>query len=354
VLENTISVGELYDAVITNTLDGLRVRLSDVDIEPNVVVWRGRHGANVKPDTIAHCVHAVRTLIPERRPFHRSKFTSNELDAWLAAYPAGQRTRRKAHSAMSNFAAYLVKARVLDHNPKRSISALPAGAQRLRYLDLPEIKRLANISRSRFAHSPRCSAARESTCRRRSVSASAMSMPLDERSEQRDRKRTHATGSYAWRNGRGRTSRNGMRPCAQTTYYSLTSIGGRQVMPTELRASEQRSRTIRCEISGTPMRCAPLEQGRRQNSSRDNLDTGTRCSCSKCTGASRQASKSATKGKDWLTCKTRKLLESQRNPVQLPVTPPRNNMSQPQSSDWLTNSRGGTRTRDPGIMSAVL
>ena len=32
-------------------------------------------------------------------------------------------------------------------------------------------------------------------------------------------------------------------------------------------------------------------------------------------------------------------------------TPPRNDMSQPQSSDWLTNSRGGTRTRDPGIMS---
>jgi integrase len=35
-------------------------------------------------------------------------------------------------------------------------------------------------------------------------------------------------------------------------------------------------------------------------------------------------------------------------------TVPRNNMSQSQSSDWLTNSRGGTRTRDPGIMSAVL
>jgi hypothetical protein len=29
-------------------------------------------------------------------------------------------------------------------------------------------------------------------------------------------------------------------------------------------------------------------------------------------------------------------------------------MSQPQLSDWLIDSRGGTRTRDPGIMSAVL
>jgi hypothetical protein len=38
----------------------------------------------------------------------------------------------------------------------------------------------------------------------------------------------------------------------------------------------------------------------------------------------------------------------------IPCTAPRNDMSQPQSSDWLTDSRGGTRTRDPGIMSAVL
>jgi hypothetical protein len=31
-------------------------------------------------------------------------------------------------------------------------------------------------------------------------------------------------------------------------------------------------------------------------------------------------------------------------------TVPPNGMSQPQSSDWLIDSRGGTRTRDPGIM----
>ena len=31
-----------------------------------------------------------------------------------------------------------------------------------------------------------------------------------------------------------------------------------------------------------------------------------------------------------------------------------NESSQPQRSDWLDDSRGGTRTHDPGIMSAVL
>ena len=33
---------------------------------------------------------------------------------------------------------------------------------------------------------------------------------------------------------------------------------------------------------------------------------------------------------------------------------PENNSSQSPESDWLANSRGGTRTHDPGIMSAVL
>jgi hypothetical protein len=33
---------------------------------------------------------------------------------------------------------------------------------------------------------------------------------------------------------------------------------------------------------------------------------------------------------------------------------PRNDLSQPPESDWPVDSRGGTRTRDPSIMSAVL
>lgn len=33
---------------------------------------------------------------------------------------------------------------------------------------------------------------------------------------------------------------------------------------------------------------------------------------------------------------------------------PRNDTSQSCVSDWPVDSRGGTRTRDPGIMSAVL
>jgi hypothetical protein len=39
-----------------------------------------------------------------------------------------------------------------------------------------------------------------------------------------------------------------------------------------------------------------------------------------------------------------------KQPCTVLSTAPRNDTSQPQSSDWLIDSRGGTRTRDPGIM----
>ena len=38
----------------------------------------------------------------------------------------------------------------------------------------------------------------------------------------------------------------------------------------------------------------------------------------------------------------------------VPGALPPNDASQPREGDWLVDSRGGTRTRDPGIMSAVL
>lgn len=44
VLENRLSVGELYDASRMQTLEQLRARLDDVDLEPQVAVWLERHG----------------------------------------------------------------------------------------------------------------------------------------------------------------------------------------------------------------------------------------------------------------------------------------------------------------------
>ena len=68
---------------------------------------------------------------------------------------AGRVSGRAEHAAQGalrhvQLASYLVKARVLDHNPMRSISAPPSGAPRLRYLDVPDMKRLTNCQQEPF------------------------------------------------------------------------------------------------------------------------------------------------------------------------------------------------------------
>jgi hypothetical protein len=61
-------------------------------------------------------------------------------------------------------------------------------------------------------------------------------------------------------------------------------------------------------------------------------------------GASRSPPHSTPKnGLRWVQCR-----------VQVRNAVPNKKSSQPLDSDWPVDSRGGTRTRDPGIMSAVL
>jgi len=145
VIDNAITVGELYDAFMADSLPELRAKLDDVNLEPFVAEWAKRTGPDVKPDTLAHYVYHVRSLMPEGVPFYRSRFTVDALDRWLSEYPATPSTRRKVHSAMSNFAQFLVsKKHLLAHNPMRSVDAPSQGAPRLRYLDVPDMKRLAH------------------------------------------------------------------------------------------------------------------------------------------------------------------------------------------------------------------
>jgi integrase len=319
VLENIISVGELYDAVVTNTLDSLRVRLSEVDIEPHVVIWRGRHGVNVKPDTIAHYVHAVRTLIPEGRPFHRSRFTVNELDAWLAAYPAGQSTRRKAHSAMSNFAAYLVKARVLDHNPMRSITAPPAGAPRLRYLDVPEMKRLANYQQEPFCAfsallgGTGIDVSTALSLRKRDVDTPRREIrAAGSKTHSRDRIVRVAEWAWPYIEERQAVLRPNDLLFAGNDRWTAGDAHRAACLRAEIHNYQMRdqrhSYAVRAARAGTPAELIARKLGH-----------ANAVLVLKVYGALCRANKSATNGKDWLTCKTRKPLESQRHPVQLPV-----------------------------------
>lgn len=144
VADGLLTLGESFDRYSHNDLPGVRASLADVDLEPHVSIWLDRIRGDVAADTAQHYEHMVRSLLLEGQPFLRSRFTAYALYAWLSAYPASRSTRRKAHSAMSGFAKYLKRAKVLATNPMRDVDPPPASAPRLRYLDASEMLRLAN------------------------------------------------------------------------------------------------------------------------------------------------------------------------------------------------------------------
>jgi len=141
-----ITVGELYDAYASNTLDRLRARLRDVDLEPYVEDWKATLAARFnKPGVVLHSgstsrlyVRQVRTLISEGKPFPRSDLTVERITAWLASKEMMKRasgTRLRYHAALSSFCGYLVDVGVLPRNLMRDVKPPRAGDPRMRHLN---------------------------------------------------------------------------------------------------------------------------------------------------------------------------------------------------------------------------
>lgn len=138
----SLSVAELYDAFSADSLDQLRDRMHDVDLEPQVDEWLKVIAASVASDTVAHYDLYVRSLIEAHKRLPRSALTHARLVHWLASRKVGRSTKRKYHAAMSGFCEYLKGIGVLTRNPMREIKAPPPAPPRMRYLDLSDVERL--------------------------------------------------------------------------------------------------------------------------------------------------------------------------------------------------------------------
>ena len=351
--DGTLTLAALYDAWSRNDLARLRARLADVDLEPHVATWASRHRAKVAADTVAHYTHAVRTLIPSGQPFYRSAFTVDALDAWLAAYPGTSATRRKAHSAMSGFAQYLRKARVIDTNPMRDVDAPSAGLPRVRYLDVVDMVRLADAQPEPFRT---LSALLGGTGIEVSVALQLRRREVDvpRREIRAAGTKTHCrdrivrVAEWAWPYVQdlcdGRLPNTPLfhgvdRWAAGDAHREACTV--LDIEDYQLR-DQRHSYAVRAARAGTPAELIARQLGHanavlvlkvygRFMPSAQERDRWERIAALQ----DESAQKTATVGR-------------------ILGRAPTNDSSQPPLSDWPVNSRGGTRTRDPGIMSAVL
>ena len=170
VASGALALPVLFDAYAQNDLDGLRARLADVDLTVHIPSWTAWLADRVKASTADHYVTHLRTLMPNGAPFLRSAFTAPAVARWLAERTAltakrkpsktqkPRRTddpparalsgssKRRYLAAVRSFAAYLVEIGVLAMNPVRDVSAPPASDPRCQFLELPDVLRLVEGS----------------------------------------------------------------------------------------------------------------------------------------------------------------------------------------------------------------
>ncbi len=165
VADGSLELAVLYDAWSRDDLGGLRHRIDDVDLTLHIAGWqawlRDRVGPTSRDRYLAH----IATLMPDGKPFYRSGFTGPAVAQWLATrvtlvrkrrpaatgsrrredpapVPASGPTKRRYLAAVRSFARYLVEVGVLEANPLRDIQAPRPNAPRCSFLELPDVLRL--------------------------------------------------------------------------------------------------------------------------------------------------------------------------------------------------------------------
>jgi integrase len=146
VAAGSLALGQLYDAYRYGDLDGLRRRMEDLDLPEYIVGWARWLSDRVKPLTRDHYVYSVRTLMPEGATFLRSNLTGPTVAHWLSALPVSGETKRRYFAGLQSFVQYLRQIGVLSENPIRDVTPPRAAPPRCTFLELPDVLRLVEGS----------------------------------------------------------------------------------------------------------------------------------------------------------------------------------------------------------------
>ncbi len=165
IVAKRLGLGALFDAYRNGDLDRLRARLTDVDLAAHIPSWEAWLTDQVKPTTADHYRAHLRTLIPDGQPFWRSALTGPAVARWLAARtalvakrqrrqkasrrqpdpparPVSASTKRRYLAAVQSFVSYLREMGTLTTNPLRDLQPPPSGPPRYQFLELSDVVRL--------------------------------------------------------------------------------------------------------------------------------------------------------------------------------------------------------------------
>ena len=374
VAEDRLTLGELYDAWSNDDLAGLRARRVDVDLAGEVAGWQAWLRDRVAPETATHYLAHLRTLIPEGSAFWRSALTGPAVARWLATRtglvqkrpkrtkgsrrrpdpeprPVSASTKRRYLAAVQSFAAYLLEVGVLSTNPVRDVSAPPPAAPRCQFLELPDVRRVVEGAPEPF---PAIYALAYGAGLEISAILSLVEADIDSQARQvrargtkvwtRDRIARVADWAWPWVEAHLKTVLPGERIFRGVNRWEAGHVHRERLRALGLegyRLHDARHHwAVRMARAGAPFELIARQLGHRDVAM-----------VAKVYGRF----KPDTEERDrWERVATSRDQEKWHRPASTEGANAEKSGEVDTVSDWGESSRGGTRTRDPGIMSAVL
>ncbi len=345
-----------------------------MNLAGEVAGWQAWLRDRVAPETATHYLAHLRALMPEGRPFWRSALTGPAVARWLATRtglvqkrprrakgsrrrpdpeprPVSASTKRRYLAAVQSFAAYLLEVGVLSTNPVRDVSAPPPAAPRCQFLELPDVLRVVEGAPEPF---PAIYALAYGAGLEISAILSLVESDIDSQARQ-----VRARGTKVWT--RDRIARVGdwawpwveaqlgkVLP-GERVFRGVDRWEAGHVHRERLRAlglegyrlhDARHHWAVRMARAGAPFELIARQLGQRDVATvakvygRFKPDTEARDRWERVAAARDQEKWHRPASTEGATAEK----SGEVNPV----------------SDWGERSRGGTRTRDPGIMSAVL
>jgi len=359
VADGTLALGPLYDAYRFGDLDGLRLRRADVDLTEHIGGWSKWLSDRVQPLTRDHYIYSVRKLMPEGAAFPRSNLTGPAVARWLSTLPVSGETKRRYFAGLQSFVRYLRQLGVLSESPIRDVTPPRAALPRCTFLELPDVLRLVEGSEKPYR-------AIFALAYGAGLEVSAI-LSLTEPDVDRARQAVRARGTKTW-------SRDRLAPVARWAWafieqHLATLTPGERLFRGLDRWEAGDYHRERCRVLGfegyrfhdsrhhwavEQLRAGvPVELVSRQLGHRDAVM------------ALKVYGRFAPRAQEWDYWRE-KVRDSQREKWGLfgtadgtgaesdAIAPSWETSLSPDQGTNYHDSRGGTRTRDPGIMSAVL
>lgn len=146
VAENRLTIPDLFDAHRMNDLDGLRARMTDLDLRPMVDEWERWAVGQVGAVDRKSYRRNILSMAPEAGPWWLSTFTRPACSTWLATRQVGPSTKRRCAAAMSSFARFLIERSVLEVSPMAGVKLPKASPARTIFLELHDVERVVAAS----------------------------------------------------------------------------------------------------------------------------------------------------------------------------------------------------------------